>query len=178
MLRFMSWVFYVVFSMYSLRLLHMSRLPKFSCHLCAVLFLLWPAGFHLASKINSESLYYALYAVAFYHAIKWYEQGKERHLMKAAFWAATSITVRTNGIIILTIIAALVLIALLRRRILLQDFFTRQWLGVGIFLLLCIATNMGKVIFYHYSTLKLKQTIKLEKNILIQSRILQYQVLF
>ena len=150
MLRFMSWVFYVVFSMYSLRALNLSRLPKFSYHLCAMLFLLWPAGFHLASKINSESLYYALYAIAFYHILKWYEQGKKRHLMKALLWAGASITVRTGGIIILTIVAALVIIALFRRRILLRDFFTKGWIGVGIFLLLCMVINMGKVIFYHY----------------------------
>ncbi|MDX2072923.1 MAG: hypothetical protein SFX19_01000 [Alphaproteobacteria bacterium] len=149
-LRFFSWMCYLLFNAYSLLTLRRAGFSGIIYYSSLALLLLWPAGFHVASKISPEPLYYALYAASFYHALCWYQEGRQGVLRRAVVLAGLALTVRTGAVVLCAVIAALVLIRLFQRRVYIRDFLSKYWLAVWAILALCLAINMGRIILYGY----------------------------
>ena len=147
--RLLSWICYLAFNVFSLLTLRRASLSGISYYASVTLLLLWPAGFHLASKISNEPMFYAFSAASFYYLVTWYQKRAQYHLMRALMIAGVAFTVRTGAITLLAVIGTIVLISFLRGRLDLRAFITKEWGMVGIFLCCCLAINMGQVIFYN-----------------------------
>jgi len=161
MVRFLSCFFTLWFSAFGLLTLRRAGLPTAIYRACAVLFLLWPAGIHLASKISNEPMYYACYAAAFYYALVWYQDNKDNQLMRALLWAGVGFTVRTNAIVVFAVIAALVLAAWCRERFDFRRLYSEEWGLVALWLAIFLIINSGRIIIhsldpgelaYHFGT--------------------------
>lgn len=169
--RFFSWVCYLVFNGYGLLVLRRIGFAKGTYYCCAALFLLWPAGFHLASKIGPEPLYYALYAASFYYMLVWYQDRYAHLLRRAIVIAAIAFTVRTSAIILLAYIAAMVLVALVRGRFWIRPHEMKPWLRVGAAFIACVLINLSSYYFtggditYHLGIAKLNAEVWLPKEL-------------
>ncbi len=145
--RFVSWVFFQFFNAYNLLTLRRMGFTGARYYTCAALLLLWPGSAHLASKINSEAMYYAAEAVSFYYLIGWYNENNERDLKRCILFAGLAMLVRTNTVMLFMLIGILMLIALYRGRVRFGQFFTRQWMMVWATLVVVFILNFGNILF-------------------------------
>lgn len=139
--RFISWLAYLIFNAYGLRTLRKADLSMPAYYTSAALLLLWPGGFHLATKISPEPLYYACYAVAFYYTIIWYQRGDQLNLIRAFVMASLAILVRTSAIILFAVISTLAIAAFIRGRFRIEKKHLKQWILCGLFLIACAIIN-------------------------------------
>lgn len=147
-LRFLSWVFFLLFHTFNLLILRRAGFTGIGYYACVALLLLWPGNAHLPSKINSEAMYYAMAAISFYYTIIWHQEGTQRHLMKAIIFAGIAFIVRTNAVIIFSIIGSLMLVALFRRSLSIRDFFTKPWMKTAAVFLLLSLISVGGMFFH------------------------------
>jgi len=148
-LRFLSWVFFLVFNSFNLLTLRRTGLTGAGYYASAALLLLWPGNAHLASKINSEIMYYAVAAMSFYYIIAWYQEGRQRDLMVALIVTGVALMVRTNAVIIFSLIGLLMLVTMFRGRLPLRNFFTVEWVKTGAIVLLCLLVGFGGIFIHH-----------------------------
>ncbi len=141
-LRFLSWCSSLVFYGYGLLIVRQAGLRGAAYAGAAVLFLLWPANMHMAGKINSEAMYFSLYAASFYYGLRWWREGRPRDLRVALALAAVAVLVRSNAVMLY---AALGVILLAGGR-------RRAWLAlrqcgwrVAVLTALCWAGNLSRV---------------------------------
>lgn len=149
-LRFFSWICYLVFAVYSLLTLRKSGVTGMGYYSSVALLLLWPAGFHLATKISSEILYFPVYAAAFYYLVSWYQQGSQTDLIKACVLAGLALAIRRNAFIILAVIGIIMFISICRRRMSITQFFSYRWMLVVVWVAVCFSILMAPYLFYHY----------------------------
>jgi len=149
-LRFLSWVFFLVFHCYNLLTLRRAGFKGITYYACAALLLLWPGNMHLASKINSEAMYYAVSAISFYYIICWYQVGTRRDLMFAVIATSVAMTVRTNAVIIGLLLASLMIVAVLRGRLSVRDFADKAWRPVYAIVIVCALVCLGGLVLGSY----------------------------
>lgn len=108
-LRFFSWCCTMVFHAYGLLTIRQAGLSKLGYRTALALFLLWPAMVHQAGKINSEAMFYAMYAASFYYAMVWVKEGRIDRLWLSLLIAGTGFLLRTNVLLLYGLLGVLML---------------------------------------------------------------------
>lgn len=147
-LRFLSWLFYLVFNAFSLLCLRQAGLRGSIYKTAVALLLLWPVSLHGTTKISNEPLFYALYAASFYYTVVWYQGGQERQLMRALVLAGIACTVRINTFLLLGVISILVGIACYRGRFSLRSLWSVQWTATAGWLALCLLIPFSRIMWH------------------------------
>lgn len=151
-LRYFSWVAYLVFNVFSLFTLRLFRLSGSTYRACVALLLLWPAGIHLASKINNELLFFACYAAALYYIVRWQQEKTPKLLRMALALSGIAFMARSNSVILFPLIALFMGAAWYNRQLYLGwRANTKQWTDIILGLGMCFAINMLPLLLHPLS---------------------------
>lgn len=139
--RFISWVCFLAFHVFNVLIVRRFALSGTSYYCAIALVLLWPGNLHLASKINSEAMYYAAFSAALYLAIAWYQDNRQNPLKWAIIMAFIALAIRTNAAIMIATLGTMILIGLWRKRIHPRLFFSLSWLPVWLTVFACLVLS-------------------------------------
>lgn len=145
-LRYFSWICFLWFCAYSLRILYRAGFQGRLRVVCAALLLFWPAGLQMASKISNEPLFFALYAASFYHLLCWYQRNDTQSFHWGIALAAVAFSVRTGAIMLVGVAGILFLLMLWQRRFLWHQLVGWRGMWVAVVVVICIIGNLAHLV--------------------------------
>lgn len=124
---------------------------KTAYYTALALLLFWPVGILRATRIDSDLLLYPFCAASFYFLLRWHQTREMKSLYLALIIGGFSLLVRTNGVLILLCIGAVVLWNLLMGHIRFKSLFTRQMLWISLLVLACGFANTGRTLYTNWT---------------------------
>lgn len=143
---------YLFFLYYGVKCLHVMLKHKQMQAWASVLFLFWPVSILLGGRLDSHSLFYALYAASMYHLLLAVQQKNFRQLMLAWGIAGSAMAIRSNALVMLGIHGVVTLHLLWSEGKdwppLFSWFRKKSAWAVLVVTLAATATNLGRTSYY------------------------------
>ncbi|MCC6221205.1 MAG: glycosyltransferase family 39 protein [Deltaproteobacteria bacterium] len=140
-LQLLSLAFAMIFLIVAAKCFHLLFASTHSQILANSFVIFWPSSILHSTRIGNDASYYAIYSIGFYFVLKYFFSNKPTNLVIASIFAALSTLTKANGLILVSIVLAAMLLAIRRRDICKDNYGT----GVSIFviLLLGVALSFG-----------------------------------
>ena len=148
-LRVTSLVFYMVFVLYGLRLLSQAVATRSRLfYISAILITFWPVSILRAVNINNDIPVYAVWTLAFYYLMQWYNTRELSPYRTAVMLVGVLFMIKSNAWVPLGLGGVFTLYGLYTRRITEKQLFAPETLLAFGVLASGIIFNMGRIIYY------------------------------
>ncbi len=147
--RLLSMAMFGIFCLFAVATLRVvSTSPRSAPFFTSVMLLLFfPTSVLMASRINNDIALYAAWSASFFYLTRWYQRFSVADLRNTCIATGVAVAIKSNSIIVLGIVSAVVISALILRQISLRYFYSRTLMvGVG-FLVLAGFVNLGRLLF-------------------------------
>jgi hypothetical protein len=150
--RLVSLVFYMIFCIYAVRCLRTVFLNEnLAYYTGVVLIVFWPASIIMATRINNDIAMYAAWSAVFYYLAQWYKDRNIKLLHYTIIALGIAFMVKSNAVIPLAIVCAVVAFSLASGQLQWKQLFLRSHLPALAVFLLGILINAGKMIYVRLS---------------------------
>lgn len=149
--RYLSVICHLIFLLFSIGIMQRIVESKRLVYIGLLLLTLWPAGLVYSGKVNNDILITVFFTAGIYYLLKWFQQATRNDLYYAMIAAILAVAVKSTGVLLCAVIAAMFILKLVFRKIKLRDqikFSTRQWVILVALVLVCFGVNFGRTYYY------------------------------